>query len=151
MIGRTIGKDRILGQLGHRALRATLESARADAAKPVARGVVATPSSPRRVGVLRVIAGTADQDEYSLDGHTSLIGRSNTALVRLRGWFKPSIAVAIAKHGSGYVATAMGGKPLANQRPLEGGYNLQEGAMLTVSGLVLEFAWKEGVRAESAA
>ena len=98
-----------------------------------------------------MIAGSADQDEYSLEGHTSLIGRSNTALVRLRGWFKPSIAVAIAKHGSGYVATAMGGKPLVNQTPLEGRYNLQEGDMLTVSGLVLEFAWKEAVRAESAA
>jgi pSer/pThr/pTyr-binding forkhead associated (FHA) protein len=135
----------------HRALRATLESARADAAKPVARAVVTASSAPRRVGVLRVIAGSADQDEYSLEGHTSLIGRSNTALVRLRGWFKPSIAVAIAKHGSGYVATAMGGKPLVNQTPLEGRYNLQEGDMLTVSGLVLEFAWKEAVRAESAA
>ena len=32
-----------------------------------------------------------------LDGQTSIIGRSNTALVRLRGWFKPSVAVAIAK------------------------------------------------------
>jgi pSer/pThr/pTyr-binding forkhead associated (FHA) protein len=136
----------------HRALRATLETARADAAKPVTpRASVATPTASRRVGVLRVIAGSADQDEYSLDGHTSLIGRSNSALVRLRGWFKPSVAVAIAKHGSGYVATAMGGKPLVNQVPLEGRYNLQEGDMLTVSGLVLEFGWKEGIRTESAA
>ena len=98
-----------------------------------------------------MIAGSAEQDEYSLDGHTSIIGRSNTALVRLRGWFKPPVAVAIAKHGTGYVATAMGGKPLVNQSPLEGRHNLQEGDLLTVSGLVLEFAWKEAVRAESAA
>ena len=70
----------------HRALRATLESARADAAKPVhTRAAVSAPTAPRRVGVLRVIAGSAEQDEYSLDGHTSIIGRSNTALVRLRG------------------------------------------------------------------
>jgi hypothetical protein len=136
----------------HRALRATLESARADAAKPVgARAAVAATSAPRRVGVLRVIAGSVEHDEYSLEGQTSLIGRSNTALVRLRGWFKPSIAVAIAKHGSGYVATAMGGKPLINQEPLTARHTLQEGDMLTVSGLVLEFGWKEGVRAESAA
>lgn len=136
----------------HRALRATLESARADAAKPVnARAVAAAPSAPRRIAVLRVIAGTADQDEYSLDGQTSIIGRSSTALVRLRGWFKPAVAVAIAKHGPGYVATAMGGKPLINQEPLEGRHSLQEGDILTVSGLVLEFAWKEGIRAESAA
>jgi hypothetical protein len=136
----------------HRALRATLESARADAAKPVtARPAMASTSGPRRVGVLRVIAGSAEQDEYSLDGQTSIIGRSNTALVRLRGWFKPAVAVAIAKNGPGYVATAMGGKPLINQAPLEGRHTLQEGDMLVVSGLVLEFAWKEAVRAESAA
>jgi len=49
------------------------------------------------------------------------------------------------------VATAMGGKPLINQEPLEGRHVLQEGDMLVVSGLVLEFAWKEAVRAESAA
>ncbi len=136
----------------HRALRATLESARADAAKPVnARTATATSSMPRRIGVLRVIAGSADQDEYSLDGHTSVIGRSSTALVRLRGWFKPAVAVAIAKSGPGYVATPMGGKPLINQAPLDRRHSLQEGDVLTVSGLVLEFAWKESVRAESAA
>ena len=136
----------------HRELRATLESARADAPKPVnARPALATSSGPRRVGVLRVIAGSAEEDEYSLDGQTSIIGRSNTALVRLRGWFKPAMAVAIAKNGSGYVATPMGGKPLINQAPLEARYTLQEGDMLTVSGLVLEFAWKEDVRTESAA
>ena len=150
---QSLGDTVYLDTKQHRALRATLESARADAARPVhtRAAVSSSPSAPRRVGVLRVIAGSAEQEEYSLDGHTSIIGRSNTALVRLRGWFKPSIAVAIAKNGPGYVATATGGKPLVNQSPLEGRYNLQEGDMLTVSGLVLEFAWKEGVRAESAA
>jgi pSer/pThr/pTyr-binding forkhead associated (FHA) protein len=149
---QSLGDTVYLDTKQHRALRATLESARADAAKPVtARPAMASTSGPRRVGVLRVIAGSAEQDEYSLDGQTSIIGRSNTALVRLRGWFKPSVAVAIVKNGPGYVATAMGGKPLINQAPLEGRHTLQEGDMLVVSGLVLEFAWKEGVRAESAA
>jgi len=150
---QSLGDTVYLDTKQHRELRATLESARADAAaRPVrTRAAVSSPSAPRRVGVLRVIAGSAEQEEYSLDGHTSIIGRSSTALVRLRGWFKPSIAVAIAKHGTGYVATAMGGKPLVNQSPLEGRHTLQEGDMLVVSGLVLEFAWKEGVRAESAA
>jgi pSer/pThr/pTyr-binding forkhead associated (FHA) protein len=149
---QSLGDTVYLDTKQHRALRATLESARADAAKPVtARPAMPSTSGPRRVGVLRVIAGSAEQDEYSLDGQTSIIGRSNTALVRLRGWFKPSVAVAIAKNGPGYVATAMGGKPLINQEPLEGRHTLQEGDMLVVNGLVLEFAWKEGVRAESAA
>ena len=82
---QSLGDTVYLDTKQHRALRATLESARADAAKPVAaRPAMASPSGPRRIGVLRVIAGSAEQDEYSLDGQTSIIGRSNTALVRLR-------------------------------------------------------------------
>ena len=105
----------------HRALRATLETARADAARSVnTRPVVSVASEPRRVGVLRVVSGRSEQDEYDLGAHTSLIGRSDTALVRLRGWFKPSVAVAIARSGKGYVATPLGGKPLVNEEPLDG-------------------------------
>jgi hypothetical protein len=134
----------------HRALRATLESARAEAAKSVNPRPVSA-AAPRRVGVLRVVAGRSEQDEYALDGHTSIIGRSDAALVRLRGWFKPSVAVAIARSGNGYVATALGGKPLINQERLDGRRDLQDGDMLSVSGLVLEFRWKDGLLAESAA
>jgi hypothetical protein len=136
----------------HRELRATLESARAEAATPInARPAMTTSPAARRIGVLRVIAGNTEQDEYSLEGHTSIIGRSNTALVRLRGWFKPAVAVAIARNGASYIATPMGGRPLVNQSPLDGRRTLREGDMLTVSGLVLEFAWKDAARAESAA
>ncbi len=150
---QSLGDTVYLDTKQHRALRATLESARADAAKPVNARAASShaTAAPRRVGVLRVIAGRAEQDEYDLGAHTSIIGRSNTALVRLRGWFKPSVAVAIARSGNGYVATALGGKPLINEARLEGRHTLQEGDMLNVSGLVLEFGWKEDVRAESAA
>jgi len=137
----------------HRALRATLEATRADAAQSVnARPVTArAQAAPRRVAVLRVIDGRADQAEYELEAHTSIIGRSDTALVRLRGWFKPSVAVAIARSGDEYVATLLGGKTLINDEPLTARHHLQEGDILNVSGLTLEFGWKHGVRAESAA
>jgi pSer/pThr/pTyr-binding forkhead associated (FHA) protein len=136
----------------HRALRATLESARADAAKSHnARPASSMEPAPRRVGVLRVVSGRAERDEYDLGGHTSLIGRSDTALVRLRGWFKPSVAVAIARSRNSYVVTALGGNPFVNGERLEGRRVLQDGDRLSVSGLVLEFSWKEGVPAETAA
>ena len=45
----------------HRALRATLEDARAQAN---ARQAQKTPAAPRRVGVLQVIAGRSEQTEY---------------------------------------------------------------------------------------
>ena len=53
--------------------------------------------------------------------------------------------------GNGYVATALGGKPLVNDERLDGRHELQEGDLLSVSGLVLAFHWKDGVLAESAA
>jgi hypothetical protein len=136
----------------HRALRATLETARAEAAKSInPRLGATTASAPRKVGMLKVVAGHAEQDEYDLHGHTSIIGRSDTALVRLRGWFKPSVAVAIARSGPGYVATALGGKPFINEERLDGRHELREGDLLSISGLVLEFRWKDGVLEETAA
>ena len=148
----SLGDTVYLDTKQHRALRATLESARADAAKSVnARPATPVPTAPRRVGVLRVIAGRCEQDQYDLGAHTSLIGRSDTALVRLRGWFKPSVAVAIARSGNSYVATPLGGKTLINEERLDGRRILQDGDMLNVSGLILEFCWKDGVQAESAA
>ena len=132
----------------HRALRATLEDAKAQVN---ARQAQKTPPAPRRVGMLQVIAGRAEQTEYDLNAHTSLIGKSATALVRLHGWFKPSVAVAIARSSDGYVATLMGGRTTINNEPLEQRRALQDGDVLNVNGLVLEFRWKDLVATESAA
>ena len=132
----------------HRELRATIEDARAHA---TARQTQKTPPAPRRVGMLQVIAGRAAQVEYDLDAHTSLIGKSDSALVRLQGWFKPAVAVAIARSSDGYVATPMGGRTTINNEPLEQRRALQDGDVLNVNGLVLEFRWKDTVATESAA
>src|SRR5262245_32245949 len=131
---QSLGDTMYLDTKQHRALRATLESARADAAKSVnARPVTPVVAVPRRVGVLRVVAGRLEQEEYDLGAHSSLIGRSDTSLIRLRGWFKPSVAVAIARSGNSYVATPLGGKTFVNEERLDGRRVLQEGDMLNVS------------------
>ncbi len=91
------------------------------------------------VAVLRVLAGRADQPEYSLEAHTSLIGKSKSSLVRLRGWFKPHVAVAITRNRQGYVATFLGGDVLINSQPVSGRHELKDGDFLDVSGLTLEF------------
>jgi pSer/pThr/pTyr-binding forkhead associated (FHA) protein len=128
----------------HRALLSTLEEGRAKAPAEKA------PAAPRRIGVLQVIAGRTEQTEYDLDAHTSLIGKSEDALVRLHGWFKPAVALAIARSNDGYVATLMGGRTTINNEPLERRQALQDGDVLNVNGLVLEFRWKD-YAAESAA
>jgi pSer/pThr/pTyr-binding forkhead associated (FHA) protein len=90
-------------------------------------------------GVLRVVEGRADRAEYRLEGETTLIGKSDTALVRLKGWFKPRVAVAIARMGEGYAATLHGGRTLINGQRLKGRRGLEHGDRLEVSGLTLEF------------
>jgi hypothetical protein len=70
--------------------------------------------------------------------------------VRLHGWFKPAVALAIARSSDGYVATRMGGRTTINNEPLEKRQSLQDGDVLNVSGLVLEFRWKD-IASESAA
>jgi hypothetical protein len=112
----------------------------------------AGPSKPTaRTGVLHVIDGTADRREYDLTAQTSFIGGASDAHVRLHGWFKPSVAVAIARSSDGYVATPMGGKTSINDAPLTGRHHLEEGDVMNVSGLVLEFRWKDSQSTESAA
>jgi pSer/pThr/pTyr-binding forkhead associated (FHA) protein len=96
-----------------------------------------------KLGMLRVVAGRADRPEYVLEGHTSLIGRANWTLIRLKGWFKPRVAVAITRNEHSYVATLLRGSMLVNNRPMNGRHDLKDGDVLEVGGLTLAFAFKE--------
>jgi len=96
-------------------------------------------ATPATLGVLRVLAGCADQSEYVLKDHTSLIGRANWTLIRTKGWFAPRVAVAITRHQLGYVATLMRGRMLVNSQPLNGRHDLKDGDVLEVGGLTLVF------------
>jgi pSer/pThr/pTyr-binding forkhead associated (FHA) protein len=141
-----LGDTVYLDTQDQKALIAKLRAARSAknaAARPTTTKEAATPAAaPARVGVLRVLAGRAEQSEYVLKAHTSVIGTSDEALVRLQGWFKPKVAVAIARNGEGYVATPLGGEAQINSQPLSGRYNLKDGDVLEVSGLILEFRLK---------
>jgi FHA domain len=96
-------------------------------------------SEPAKPGVLRVLAGRADREEYTLAAQTSLIGKGTSSLVRLRGWFKPQMAVAITRNRQGYVATWLGGNVLINSRPVSGRCELKDGDLLDVCGLLMKF------------
>jgi predicted component of type VI protein secretion system len=100
----------------------------------------AAPESAR-VGILRVLEGPADQREYHLQAHTCFIGKAGTSLVRLKGWFKPNVAVVITRSDRGYTATHMRSSALINGEPLSGRCDLKEGDVLRVGGLTLEFGF----------
>jgi hypothetical protein len=89
--------------------------------------------------LLRVVAGRADQTLYPLAAPTTLIGKGRSATVRLKGWFKPQLAIAISRNRQGYVATWLGGVVLIDNKPLNGRHELKNGDLLDVCGLLLEF------------
>ena len=92
-----------------------------------------------KTAVLRVVAGRADQTVYRLEPQTSIIGKGKSSMVRLRGWFKPQVAVAISRNRQGYVATWLGGVVLIDSKPLNGRHELKDGDLIDVCGLLLEF------------
>ena len=143
----TEGHRELLAKL--RAIRWAKKPAEAGSEPPADAAIAQGPTQhlavgiaqPPKVGVLRVIAGAAPQPEYTLESNIALIGTSQQALVRLTGWFKPKLAVGIARNDDGYVATPYGGKPHINNQPLRGRHALKEGDVLEVNGLILEFRW----------
>ena len=111
---------------------------------PAAEAPAAAPAPPPKpkppaIGRLHVISGRSDLSEYRLDGSTAAIGSDDAALVRLHGWFKPKLALEIARMGESYVATPVAGKTLVNGQRLQGRRGLVHGDVLEVAGLELEF------------
>jgi predicted component of type VI protein secretion system len=116
----------------------------APAATPAAAAATAPaapppPPKPRIVGRLHVLSGRTDLSEYRLDASTAAVGADDGALVRLHGWFKPRLALEIARMGESYVATPVAGKTLVNGQRLQGRRGLVHGDVLEVAGLELEF------------
>jgi pSer/pThr/pTyr-binding forkhead associated (FHA) protein len=98
---------------------------------------------PATVGVLRVLAGRTDESEYTLNGHTSLIGKAPSALIRVKGWwFAPAVSLAVTRNRHGYVATRLGGKVRINDCLIHGRHDLKDGDVVRVGGLRLEFRLK---------
>jgi len=132
------GETVFLSSQEHQRLRGVVMNAEAHA-----RAAVPAVEMPGRLGVLRVVDGKADRSEYLLESHTSLIGRAKWTLVRLKGWFKPRVAVAITRHQHGYVATLLRGRLLINNQHMNGRHDLKDGDVLEVGGLTLAFNFKE--------
>ena len=140
----TLGATAYLDTKAHRALLNRLREARASRVASTATKANEAGAIPAGCAGLRVLAGAATGSEYRLDMETSLIGKSDVALVRLRGWFKPRTAAAIIREERAYVLYPMGAQALVNGDRVHGRRELKNGDMIDVSGLVLEFQLNDG-------
>lgn len=102
---------------------------------PAAMAAAATPAK-ERIGILNVIEGKTDQEKYVLTSKMSMIGKSNMASIKLKGFFAPNSAALISKRESKYfiapehkVKLRINGEEVHSQRELASGDVIEIGKM----------------------
>ena len=96
-----------------------------------------------KVPTLVVLSGNTNQREYVLTNKLTVIGKSAMATVRLQGWFKPQMAAQINQLDDGYYLGAGDKVPSINGRPISGPVRLSDGDLVEVSGVRLNFIFRE--------
>ncbi len=134
-----IGGTRVLDTHKQKELLAALDKGRPAQVYDAVVPKTAIPTAQGRIGTIKVVAGNTGQSEYLLAAVTTMIGKADTAQIRLKGWFKPKVAAAIARKGEGFTITPMGGKLSVNGERVNSRRDLVSGDLIEVSGVTLAF------------
>ena len=104
-----------------------------------------SPSAPQRqrTSTLRVLRGRTDKSEYVLAGKLTVIGRSELASVRLRGWFAPPVAAQINNRDDGFYLGLGDRVPKVNGQPIQGPTRLRDGDIIDVGRVRLLFSSRD--------
>jgi len=94
-----------------------------------------------KIGILLVVAGQTDKNEYKLPDRVSVIGSQDSAAVKLTGWFAPKVAALISRHEKAYVISLSGEskKILVNGEPVQGQRDLKDGDLIEAAGVKMYF------------
>lgn len=95
-----------------------------------------------RIGTLTVLDGKTDEREYLLTSKMSVIGKSEMASIKLKGWFAPNMAAIISKRDTGYFIAAseakikvkINGEEISGQKPLSDGDTIEVGGVTMAFG-----------------
>ena len=90
-----------------------------------------------------VLSGNSDQKEYLITNKLTIIGKSTMATIKLRGWFKPELAAQINQRDDGYYLGAGTKIPHVNGKAIQGTVRLNNGDLIEVCGLRLNFMFRE--------
>jgi pSer/pThr/pTyr-binding forkhead associated (FHA) protein len=96
-----------------------------------------------RIGTLTVLDGKTDEREYLLTSKMSVIGKSDMASIKLKGWFAPNMAAIISKRDTGYFIAAseakikvkINGEEISGQKPLSDGDTIEVGGVTMAFGI----------------
>ena len=85
-----------------------------------------------KVPTLAVLKGSMDQQEYVIASKLTVIGSSEMATVRMRGWFAPEVAAQINQREGGYYLGRAEVVPKVNGQEIEGPTRLKDGDLIEV-------------------
>jgi predicted component of type VI protein secretion system len=113
----------------------------------LAEGLAAASSErAARLGKLTVLRGRTTAKEFLLTSQTSIIGKSDECVIRLKGWFAPKIAAMISKQGETYHLSPSAKKVSVNGLLLTAKVALQEGDLVAVGRVQFQFSLCPGSR-----
>lgn len=92
-----------------------------------------------RVPTVVVLSGRTDAKEYVLTNRLTTIGKSAMATIKLRGWFKPQMAAQINQRDDGYYIGSGAKVPVVNGISISGPRHLEDGDLIEVCGIRLNF------------
>ena len=96
------------------------------------------------LGRFTVLEGSTDQREYDLTERMTSIGKEISAKIRLKGFFAPKFAAFVNRGKEGYFISPASGKELRiNGEVVSGKYRLQDGDIIKVAGIKMNFNVKE--------
>ncbi|HET7183167.1 MAG TPA: FHA domain-containing protein [Terriglobales bacterium] len=106
---------------------------------------VAPAPAKERTGVFRILAGKTDQSEYVLAGKLTVVGKSDMASIRLKGWFAPKVAAVINhREGKYYIAASEKKyKVKINDALIAGQHELKDGDVVAIAGVSMSFSFNE--------
>ena len=112
---------------------------------PAAAAAPAPAPAKERIGLLTIMAGKTDQPQYVLSGKLSVIGKSDMASIKLKGWFAPKVAAVINRREAKYyiAASEKDIKVKINNELIAGQHELNEGDVVEVAGVKATFGYND--------
>lgn len=96
-----------------------------------------------KVPTLVILSGRVDRKEYVLTNKLTVIGKSPMATIHLKGWFKPQMAAQINQRDDGYYLGTGDKIPTVNGTPISGPMRLNDGDLIDVCGVRMNFIFRE--------
>ncbi|MGH7254030.1 MAG: FHA domain-containing protein, partial [Nitrospiraceae bacterium] len=105
----------------------------------------AAEESKGKIGCLIVLSGKTDQREYILTSKLSVIGKSDMASVKLKGWFAPKVAAVINRREGRYEIgpSDRAGAARVNSEVLSAARELREGDLIQIGRVRMQFNFRE--------